>query len=163
MKKKVKINYASGDFTQDPNTDIKKLKFYSVVVEGKSTKRYHNCISLILQLSKCARVLLDFILEEMDDNNRVTNSQLFKSKFNGLITKFGYRKYSDNSINKAFGELVKFELIKSLKERSLYKVNPIFFYNGTEKSREKEIRFELEKPNMKIISSIRKKYYENND
>jgi len=66
-------------------------RFVSVPVEGKSTKRYHNTTGMLIKLGKCARLLLDYVVETMDENNYIGNNHLFKAGFNKIITSAGQK------------------------------------------------------------------------
>lgn len=154
-KLKSKINYLTRDVPKSHETGLEHLKWVSVVVDVKSTKRYHNNLKLLSNLSKCARLLLDFLTEDMDGRNMVENNASLKKRFNNAVS----GNYNASSINKAFSELSGTELVKKIKKRGMYAINPLFFFNGTEIEREKLIRQELEKPFMKSVVKVRKKHY----
>ena len=66
---------------------LELLKFSSVLVESTFTKRYHNSLLLMMKLSRSERIFLDYITEEMDDDNFITNSPQVRLKFNALLSK----------------------------------------------------------------------------
>lgn len=161
MKKKVKINYLTKDVERSHNSNTLYTKFVSVVVEGRSTKRYHNSIGVLVQLGKCARILLDFLVEIMDENNHVNNNQLLKKDFNHLLLVTGQKPYGPVTINKAFSELSDHELLNTVpKKKGTYQINPLFFFNGPEKKREETIRAYLEKPIKGAANKRRRLYYD---
>jgi hypothetical protein len=127
------------------------------VVESAFTKRYFNSLPLLMQLSKSERIFLDFITEEMDDHNFVTNSILIRTKFNALLKKMGQETYADSTIHRCFSNLSKLELIEKVKGRGLYQVSPVFFFKGSEEQRGKVLRAILERINKQPINSLRHK------
>ena len=163
LKKRVKINYLTKDVERSWNNEHQHTKFVSEIVEGRSTKRYHNTIGILVSLSKCARLLLDYVLEVMDEENNLSNDRLLKSGLNEILKKTGQSIYGPVTINKAFIELTNANLLLSGK-KGTYKVSPWFFFNGSEKKRQQLIRRYLEKPNAALIAeSRRQNYMENED
>lgn len=134
------------------------LTHYSLTVERTSTKRYHNTIALLGHLGKCARILLDFIVEEMDAENKIHNNPLLKKKFNKIIKAIGLDEYSNVTINKAFSELYKRNIVDTdTGKKGTYQVNPFYFFNGSEKAREKLIRDIQERPYKKEAAAYRQR------
>lgn len=109
-----------------------------------------------MKLSRSERIFLDFITEEMDDDNYITNSIQIRQRFNALLKKVGQDTYSDSTIHKCFTGLAKHNLITKMKGRGLYQVSPIFFYKGSEEEREKLIRKNLELLNKEPINKYRR-------
>lgn len=109
-----------------------------------------------MKLSRSERIFLDFITEEMDDDNYITNSIQIRQRFNSLLKKVGQDTYSDSTIHKCFTGLAKHNLITKMKGRGLYQVSPIFFYKGSEEEREKLIRKNLELLNKEPINKYRR-------
>lgn len=109
-----------------------------------------------MKLSRSERIFLDFITEEMDDDNYITNSIQIRQRFNALLKKVGQDTYSDSTIHKCFSGLTKHNLITKMKGRGLYQVSPIFFYKGSEEDREKLIRKNLELLNKEPINKYRR-------
>lgn len=110
---------------------------------------------LLMKLSRSERIFLDFITEEMDEHNLVTNSAQIRIRFNFLLKKIGQEQYSDSTIHKCFGGLTNHHLLKKKKGRGLYEVSPLFFYKGTEEERAKLIRANLEEINKTLINKFR--------
>lgn len=108
-------------------------------------KSYKYNIMVLGNLKLSERHVLDFILEEMNDDNLVTNDLLFKKKFNETMAVFNIR-YTNNTINKAFVVLVKENLLLKTDMRGVYKINPINFYKNSQAERRIAIRNDLEKP-----------------
>jgi hypothetical protein len=132
------------------------LRHASVVVESAFTKRYFNSLPLLMKLSRAERIFLDFITEEMDDQNFVTNSVQIRNKFNALLRKVGQEEYSDSTIHRCFSNLTKYNLITKEKGRGLYQVSPVFFFHGSEEQRAKVLRNHLELLNKEPINKHRK-------
>ena len=164
MKKKVKINYLAKDIDKSAKSEFEHSRMIAQSVEGKSTKRYHNSIFLLVQLSRCARLLIDYLTEEMDDQNIITNNHALKRGFNRLMVRTGQKGYGPVTVNKAFAELTKLSLLRNVPRRKgMYQVAPDYFCNGSEKAREHLIREYLERPNAALAARSRREYYENKD
>ncbi|MFH6944619.1 hypothetical protein [Flavobacterium sp. FlaQc-50] len=131
------------------------LKFSSVSIEAAFTKRYYNSLPLLMRLSKSERIFLDFVTEEMDDYNYISNSALTRNKFNGLLKKIGQDTYSETTIHRCFSNLAKHHLISKVKGRGLYQVSPVFFFRGSEEQRAKVLREILERINKEPINKLR--------
>jgi hypothetical protein len=127
-----------------------------VQVEASFVKRYFWSSHLLMRLSRSERIFLDFITEEMDENNYITNCKLTRNRFNNLLKKIGQKPYSDSTINKCFLGLVDSNLIVKQKNRGLYQVSPLFFFKGTEEKRAKVIRNGLEELNKVPINKYRR-------
>lgn len=133
------------------------LRHAAVVIECAFTKRYYNSLPLLMRLSRAERVLLDFITEEMDDDNFITNSAQNRAKFNGLLAKVGQEQYSEGTIHRCFANLTKHNLLTKEKGRGLYQVSPIFFFRGSEEQRAKVLRKHLEQINREPVNAHRRK------
>lgn len=108
-----------------------------------------------MKLSRSERIFLDFISEEMDDNNLITNCFQVRERFNSLLKKVGQDEYSDSTIHKCFSGLTEHHLLHKMKGRGLYQVSPLFFYKGSEEDRAKLIRKKLELINKEPINKLR--------
>ena len=137
------------------NENLELLRHASVRVDITFTKRYYNSILLLMKLTRAERILLDFITEEMDDHNYITNSVQIRTKFNTLLKKIGQKTYTDNTIHRCFSGIVDTELMRKMKGRGMYQVNPLFFFKGTEEQRQKVIRKQLEELNKVAINKYR--------
>ncbi len=109
-----------------------------------------------MKLSRSERIFLDFVSEEMDDNNLITNSFQIRDRFNFLLKKVGQDSYSDSTIHKCFNGLTEHHLLYKIKGRGLYQVSPLFFYKGSEEDRAKLIRKNLELINKEPINKFRR-------
>ena len=126
-----------------------------MLVETAFVKRYFWSSHLLMKLSKAERVFIDFLTEEMDENNYVSNSKLTRMRFNALIKKIGCETYSESTIHKCFSGLTKNNLLIKKKGRGLYRVSPLFFFKGSEEDRAKVVRAELEELNKIPINKLR--------
>lgn len=126
------------------------------MIECAFVKRYFASRVLLIKLSRSERIFLDFITEEMDDDNFISNSPQIRNKFNDMLSSIGQDKYSTSTIHKCFGGLVEHNLITKMKVRGLFQVSPLFFYKGSEEAREKLIRKNLEEINKIPINKYRK-------
>lgn len=114
---------------------------------------------LLMQLSKADRIFLDFITEEMDDYNFISNSIQVRNKFKSLLKKIGQEPYSDSTINRCFANLTQINLILKMKGRGLYQVSPVFFFHGSEEQRAKVLRSILEAINKEPINKLRREHF----
>lgn len=126
-----------------------------MAVEGAFTKRYFNSLLLLMKLSRSERIFLDFITEEMDNHNFITNSIQVRDKFNALLHKIGQETYSNTTIHRCFSNLAKNNFILKCKGRGLYQISPVFFFKGSEEDRAKVLRAILEKINKEPINKLR--------
>lgn len=100
----------------------------------KYTKRYHNCLEKVVELNTCSRSLLDFLLETLDDKGQVYSSITARNRFREFIYKTSEStlNYSDSSIKKGYGFLLKSGLIEQV-SRGVYRPNSTYFITGKEK------------------------------
>lgn len=143
MKNK-KIKYCS-ELTVDKETGYILPEYaYSDLVMN-STKRYHNCIYLLARLNKCSRDLLDWLTEQMDDNNIIYSNSVVRQKFRDFVKEVTKEEisYADVTIKTAFKTLVNRDLLIP-KQRGVYQVNPEYFFKGSEKDRISKVILKLE-------------------
>lgn len=155
MPKKKVVKYLTKDVSQSLSEELEVLRHAAVYVEASFTKRYHNSILLMMKLSRADRVFLDFITEEMDDHNRITNSAQLRDKFNALLKRASQETYTDGTLHRCFNSLVKNYLLYKEEKRGLYQVSPVFFFKGSEEQRAKLIRQRLELINKEPINQYR--------
>lgn len=156
------LRYATGIDKERSEEDVTLLTFRSVKIETASVKHYSNHLHILAELSGTNRLVLDFILQEMDSNNYIANNSSFKKNFRRTIEQLGVeRDYSSSTINNAFGNLKKiFVLLKeSDLGRGLYRVNPLYFWKGTERSRLELIRQYREYKFKGENNKVRREYY----
>jgi hypothetical protein len=133
------------------------LRHTSIKIPTDHTKRYYGSLVLLMRLSRSARIFLDFITEEMDEKNYITNSIQTRTKFNAIFTRAGQKAFSDKTIHRCFASLLAVELVRKSKGRGLYQVNPSYYFKGTEIDRKKAIREQLEEINRIPINKHRQK------
>lgn len=151
-----KVAYLTKAIAESLDEEMELLRHTAVYVEGNFTKRYQNSILLLMRLSRADRVFLDFITEEMDDQNFITNSAQLRDKFNALLQRAGQETYTDGTLHRCFNALVKNYLLYKEEKRGLYQVSPIFFFKGSEEQRAKLIRERLERLNKEPINKHRR-------
>lgn len=136
MSKSVLIRHAYKHVKDGEGNIIPLFTTKKVIV--LSVKRYFNCIHKTHSLSPASRNLLDYLTETMNSENEIGNNAFFKMEFIAFIFKTCGIKYSDNTINKGFQELKKADILISFaKRKSVYTVNPLYFFKGTEAKRTK--------------------------
>lgn len=142
----VKFREGYNVITADNGEPIVLPVFAYRSVTVTHTKRFHNCLYLLAGLPSCARDLMDYIAEEMDDENVFYSNENFRLNFRKFIegNTNGTTSYSDSSVKKALHTLLSKGLIRQIK-RGYGKVNPMFFWktdNGDK--RVESIKIELE-------------------
>ena len=145
MDRKIKrIDYIDGHKV-DGDILVPVLKYEEIMMTG--TKRFHNCLYLILGLGRLERVLMDWVSEEMDKDNMVRNDFYNRKNFIDFISNIEMdgkkNTYIDSSVNTAFSMLQKSGLLISV-SKGVYKVNPKYYWNGTDKDRVNQIMVNLE-------------------
>lgn len=111
--------------------------------EKRFIKLYQNCLADIMQISGCARHLLDWLLEVMGAINIVNNNEHTRENFNAYYKAKTGKEYSNEAIVKAYKQLVEKKFLIKYK-RGLFVVNPEYFFNGDEADRKTLIRLTLE-------------------
>lgn len=117
--------------------------FDYVTVTKSHIKRYRNCLITLMGISGCPRNLLDYLVDNMSENNIVGNNSMTRNGFMDSCIKAGITVYSDNTIKEGFKELSKLGLLLPL-QRGFYAVNPQYFFSGEENDRVKMIKLTLE-------------------
>lgn len=135
------FNVESGEATSIIGKEVVRMSYM---------KRYYNCLYLLAGLSPCARNLMDYLTEEMDEDNEIRSDIGIRDKFRGFITKITYGletspdgiSYTDQTVKSAFSELSSTGLIKS-KRKGVFEVNKKFFFLGSEEERLNAIILEI--------------------
>ena len=131
--------------------EIKKPRFQYQSIEQEYVKRYHTVFAILAGLSPCARDFMEYLVNNMNDDNIVTTNEYTRSNFlsvlkSATMTSLGeYVTYSDSNVKKAIQTLVDRNcLIK--KGRGIYIVNPEIYFNprGTQRDRMDNIKMILE-------------------
>lgn len=115
--------------------NVKIPTYKSKRVVTSKTVRYHNCQHKLAPLNKCAGMLLLFICENMDEDNNIDHTSGLRRKFRYHLNKNCSVTYSDDTVKKAFYQLVEQDLIISFGVKTEYVVNPLYHFNDTEKKR----------------------------
>lgn len=92
----------------------------------------------------------------MDERNVIINSFQVRDKFNKVLIQTEQEPYAESTIHKCFKSLSEAEIIKKLKGRGAYQVNPLFIFKGTEIERQKLLREQLEELNKVAINKYRR-------
>lgn len=145
MTRKTKIvEYIDGHYLDG---DILKPVCKKVEIMMTGTKRFHNCLYLILGLSKLERALIDWVSEEMDDRNIIRNEKYTRGTFIKFISEIVIdeenKVYQDASVNNAFHGLKEKGLLIPV-GKGVYQVNPKYYWNGSDKSRVDEIMLNIQ-------------------
>lgn len=133
------------------NDGFKMPRFHYQSIEQEYVKRYHTVFAILAGLSPCARDFMEYLVNNMNDDNIVTTNEYTRSNFlsvlkSATMTSLGeYVTYSDSNVKKAIQTLVDRNcLIK--KGRGIYIVNPEIYFNprGTQRDRMDNIKMILE-------------------
>jgi len=127
------LHYTSG-YKQEENFLVPIIQTKKVVMNH--TKRYHNCLYLLAGLPQCARDLMDYMTENMDDENMFSHNAYTRVRFIEFINSVtnGKVAYGHDSIKKAVKKLTDKGLILP-KDRGVYQVNPEYFIKNWDKER----------------------------
>lgn len=143
--------------TVDPDGFITPV-FSSIRTSKRCVKRYCNHMHLLANLSPSTRLLLDYITEKMDEENRIQNTKILRNDLLQLLnTHCGQDYKSDHFIHKGFRELKKEGILlhdDSVEQKGIYTVNPKHYFRGSERSRQKLLT--------RSLSRIRKMKGKNN-
>lgn len=130
------LKYISG--VHNSGGERYPLYSYSRVVKNKSS-RYHNCQHLLIKLSKCAEMFLRYSTEIMDKENRFVNSVLVRQNFIEHMKKDCATSYKDDTVQSAINEIKAVGLYIKPGIRTVYIVNPLYYFNGVDSNRVKLI------------------------
>jgi hypothetical protein len=130
------------DYSVASYVNIRRLSGGDSVVVHKTkrytklkTSRYHNCQHKLATLTKCAEMLMRYLTEIMDDTNGITHTKMMRNRFRYQMSKNCSLVYADDTVKKAFYELVAQDLVIMYIGKSDYLVNPKYYFNGTETDR----------------------------
>lgn len=133
--KQVKIKYIKSwqkhkDGIETPLYEYKK-------VASSHYKRYYNTLCVLAGVGGCARNMLDYCCERMDNNNIVPSNSEFRRQFISDVQRWteGELNYTDASVKRALYVLTQKELLLKTSKRGSLKVNPEYFFKGNEVSR----------------------------
>lgn len=109
----------------------------------RSTKRYHNCLHKIIQLTPCALYLLLYLAEKTDDECVVDVTERMRDNYIAFIKQMtnGEIEYKDVTVKKSLQELKKLLFLVPTEHRGHLYVNPKYFYNGRNAKRLNMIKF----------------------
>ncbi|MDI1324849.1 MAG: replication/maintenance protein RepL [Algoriphagus sp.] len=126
------------DFVADWRTegDITMPVVKSKMVVTNYTKRYQNNLYLLAELPACARTLLDYLSEAMDESNVVTSNSLSRKDFIDFVNYVTHGKviYADSTVKMSLSQLIKNKLLVQVSRGSMM-VNPEYFFKGQEEDR----------------------------
>ena len=104
------------------------------------TRRYHNSLWVLAGLTGCARDLMDYLTEEMDEDNIVCTDKYLREAFKVFIWNNTYTAttegidYGTEAIKKALAELTRRNLL--IRQRRGYsRVNPLYFWRNDDTRR----------------------------
>lgn len=140
--RKYRLNYTDKYEKEDgiwlPNKKTKNIEMNYV-------RRYKNSVYLLCQLSACARTLMDYISENMTDENHFRHDAVMRKEFIKFIEGItnGKISYGHDAIKKAVLSLKEKNLIMT-QARGVFMVNPEYFMKNDDSKRIDMIRMILE-------------------
>lgn len=140
--RKYRLNYVAK-YEKDEEVWLPTTKTKNI--EMNYVRRYKNCVYLLCQLSTCARTLMDYISEHMNDENLIRHDNIMREEFVRFIEGItdGKVVYGHDAIKKAILQLKEKNLIIS-QARGVFMVNPEFFMKNDDTKRIDMIRMILE-------------------
>lgn len=109
----------------------------------KYTKRFHNCMNKLYKLNFLDRFLLDWLAEEMDEENKVFTSEEMRKKFINFMLRISNeigeaRIYKDSYVKNSLTRLknIGFLIAPVDSKRGWCWVNPLYYSNENPASRE---------------------------
>lgn len=136
------ISYISGwVYKEDGGMQVKVPDGKDEPVVMDNTKRFHNCLYLLAGLSPCARNLMDWLTEEMNESNIVYHTAGSRKDFSEFLGEITNKNivYADQTIKQAWAELNKVGLLISRPTKATFMVHPKFFFKGSDKARIEKI------------------------
>ena len=118
-------------------------------IENCFVRKYYGVFSILIGLNPCARDLMEYLTEVMNEDNIVRSDEYTRKEFVKNIYECSLHKdgtfitYSDSNIKKAFQLLVERKCLIKV-SKSIYKVNPEFYFRGTGPDRLTNIKLVLE-------------------
>jgi hypothetical protein len=126
------VRHASK-YIKDYGTGIIVSVFETKKVNNTCIKRFFNNMHKTASLSPASRNLIDYMVEHMNRDNEIENSQLFKMEFTEFMKKTCSINYTGHTVNKGFQALKKADILISFdKMRGVYILNPLYFFKGSE-------------------------------
>jgi hypothetical protein len=119
---------------------IKLPKYLTTKYTTFGYKMYNNVQYKLASIDKCAMLLFHFLAEKMDESNNVTHTEVIRNEFMAHAKKNLNLDFKDDTIKKAFYQLVKEDLIIKYKLRSEFTLNPRHVFKSTEEDRKKLIQ-----------------------
>jgi tRNA/tmRNA/rRNA uracil-C5-methylase (TrmA/RlmC/RlmD family) len=128
-----------ASFKNEDGYILPNYKWFKYTVTD-SIKRYKNCQHKLLKVSKCANALINYLSENMDSDNSFIHTKKLRDDFRSFISKIAQINYSDATVKRALKELTDASLLIKMGPKSEYRVNPLHFFQGSEKSREELLK-----------------------
>jgi len=146
---RIVMNYSETINKGDWNDIKARRKMVGVVY----TKMYNEAVMKVCALSPCAKLLLFFLADRMDDRGVIYSNKDVREEFATYSTDaLEGRGYTDGTIVIAFTELRKKEFLIEM-GRGVMWINPIYIWRGDEESRVQALQriFKDKYQNLKVI------------
>jgi len=110
-------------------------KYVTKKYTSECYKVYYNMQYKIAKLDKCAILLFLFLSEKMDKSNNIVHVKSIRTEFINHSKKNLGIDYKDDTVKKAFAQLVKNDLLIQYDTKIDYTVNPIHVFKESEEKR----------------------------
>lgn len=138
-RRKLSIRYLEKIVKED---GINIPQYSSTSVTTSHIKRYRNCLYLLAGLKGCARNLMDYLTEVMDNNNHVVTNRHMLDSFINTMEQADI-KYGIDVVNQSVRKLKDKNFIIQI-SKGYYLVNPNYFMKDDELKRAELIKIMLE-------------------
>jgi hypothetical protein len=119
---------------------IKLPKYLTVKYATIGYKMYNNVQYKLASIDKCALLLFHFLAEKMDESNNITHTVVIRKEFIAHAKTNLSIDFKDDTVKKAWYQLVKEDLIIKYKLKSEFTMNPRHVFKSTEEDRKKLIQ-----------------------
>lgn len=148
---KIIINSNTEAFAQF-ETNESYIEFYPNTTHLQVYKGPHALLA-DKKHNGCSRTFFNFLLVDFYKNNEFTVGRRFFTVFNDWSTSNNGDEYKENTIWKAIQLLADDELIIKL-GKSCYRLNPTYYWKGTQKERIQEIKNLIQTGSLKQLNQI---------
>jgi hypothetical protein len=136
MGKTINVKYVI--YVEDE--DLFLPKYVTVKYTASGYMLYENVQYKIAQLNKCAMLLFHFLSEKMDLSNNIVHTVALRKEFITHANKNLSLDFKDDTVKKAFSQLVKKDLIIKYDVKSDFTMNPRHVFKSSEENRKKLIQ-----------------------
>ena len=141
-----KIRYVKNlEIDEFEGQDIMCPEYDYIEVEDSYVKKYRSYLYALLGLKLSQIHVIEYLVDVMDENNSIFTNKVTRDRIINFYKEVsnGEIDYSDITIKSAIRGLTDKKLLIKL-QRGAYKVNPYYFFKGSEAKRDNLIRIILQ-------------------